>query len=498
MIDNNTTDLKHDYKVSVIRTSESHLSESEAYDEESIILSHKLPKKLKWKIDFMIMPFFMTTYFLQFLDKTLLNYAGIMGIKKNLKGNEFSNLGTIFYVSYIAAEPIAAYIIQKVPAGKFLGINIACWGIVVACHAATKTYAGLMIVRVLLGIFEAPVAPCLIIISSKWWTKPEQSRRTFFWYSQTGYAKFVGSLMSFGFQHVHNTSIASWQIMFMFMGILTFIVGLLSFFLLPDNPLKCKFLDNDEKSNILNHIKENQTGFEERTYKFYQVKEMLLEPESWIIFLIIIFSTTDGGGLNTFSSQIMKTFGFSSEISALVQLPLGFVSIISTFLCCYIPSYTGERSLMMALVTIPTILGAGLYMGLPNTNKVGKLFGVYLLDFNGAIIASIYAWNSANTSGYTKKNARNAMTLIAFCIGNLIGPQIFQSKDSPDYKPAKIILCVFLACAFVCSIILRFVVIRRNKRRDMITATYTEAERNKDVLMLDLTDGENLNFRYAY
>ncbi|KAG0675624.1 hypothetical protein C6P40_001527 [Pichia californica] len=494
------TDLKQEFDVTVTSATEGDQTSSLSNynNTESIIRSHKLPRKLKWKIDLMIMPFFMITYFLQFLDKTLLNYAGIMGIKKHLHGNDFSNLGTIFYVSYIATEPFAAYIIQKVPAGKFLGFNIACWGIVVACHAATTSYAGLMIVRVLLGIFEAPVAPCLIIISSKWWTKPEQSRRTFFWYSQTGYAKFVGSVMSFGFQHVHNTSIASWQIMFMFMGILTFIVGILTFLLLPDNPLHCKFLKDDEKHDVIEHIKENQTGFEDRTYKFYQVKEMLLEPESWIMFFIIIFATTDGGGLNTFSSQIMKSFGFSSEISSLVQLPLGLVSILSTFFCCYVPSYTGERALWMAIVTVPTILGAGLYIGLPNTNKVGKLFGVYLLDFNGAFIASVYAWNAANTSGYTKKNARNAMTLIAFCIGNLIGPQIFQSKDAPDYIPAKIILVVFLACSFVGSILLRFVVIRENKRRDVLTADYTEEEKNKDVLMLDLTDRENLNFRYSY
>ncbi|KAG0682033.1 hypothetical protein C6P40_001384 [Pichia californica] len=493
-----TSDLKQDINISIAEVSESNLNPVNNIDNEKLIHSHKLSKKLKWKVNLMILPFFMVTYFLQFLDKTLLNYASIMGIKKNLVGNEFSNLGTIFYVSYIAAEPFSAFIIQKIPAGRFLGFSITCWGIVVACHAATTSYVGLMIVRVLLGIFEAPVAPCLIIISSKWFTKPEQARRTFFWYAQTGIAQIVGSLMSFGFQHVHHTKIASWQIMFIFMGAITVIVGILVFILLPDNPLECKFLSEDEKMEVVEHIKENQTGIEDRSYKFHQVKELLLEKETWVMFFIIILSATNGGGLTVFSSQIMKTFGFSNEISALVQMPGAFFLIASTFVCCYLPSYTGQRSLMIAAVTIPTILGAALYMGLPNSNKVGKLFGVYLLNFNGAVIASIYAWNSANTAGYTKKNARNAMTLIAFCIGNIIGPQIFRAEDAPLYKPAKIIILAFLAAAFVLSIILRYFVRSENKRRDILTANYTEEEKNKDVLMLDLTDRENLNFRYAY
>lgn len=90
------------------------------------------------------------------------------------------------------------------------------------------------------------------------------------------------------------------------------------------------------------------------------------------------------------------------------------------------------------------------------------------------------------------------MTLMAFCIGNLIGPQLFQAKDAPEYVPAKIVLLVFLSLACVLSICLRFVVRHENKRRDRLTEGYTEEEKNKDVLLLDLTDRENLNFRYAY
>jgi MFS family permease len=184
---------------------------------EAGVVLPTIGKKLRWKIDLHIMPILMIVYFLQYLDKTLLNYAAVMGIKTNLQGNEYNNLGTIFYVGYIVAEPITAYLMQRLPIGKYLGINITCWGILVACHAACKDYTSLMIVRALLGVFEACVAPSLILITGMWWTKPEQSRRTGLWYMQIGVAQIVGAGLSYGFQQVVSTKLANWQILFLFM-----------------------------------------------------------------------------------------------------------------------------------------------------------------------------------------------------------------------------------------------------------------------------------------
>jgi len=53
-------------------------------------------RALRRKIDMRIMPLLCFVYFLQYLDKTLLNYASVMGVKDHLKGNEYNNLGTMY------------------------------------------------------------------------------------------------------------------------------------------------------------------------------------------------------------------------------------------------------------------------------------------------------------------------------------------------------------------------------------------------------------------
>jgi hypothetical protein len=138
----------------------------------------------------------------------------------------------------------------------------------------------------------------------------------------------------------------------------------------------------------------------------------------------------------------------------------------------------------------------GISSGLSDSHKVGKLFGVYLLNSCPAMLPIIYTWNSANTSGYTKRAMRNAMTLIAFCIGNLIGPQMFQTKDEPGYNPAKIALIVTMSMVVVFALLLQQLVVWENRKRDQENETGAVSIENYEFM--DFTDIENRKFRYVY
>ncbi|KAK9319179.1 major facilitator superfamily domain-containing protein [Lipomyces orientalis] len=458
-------------------------------------------RSLRWKIDLRLMPILCTIYFLQYLDKTLLNYAAVMGIRANLTSSQYSNLGTIFYVGYIVSEPITSYLMQRFPLGKYLGINVVLWGIVVACHAACRTYAPLMVIRVLLGVFEACVAPALVLITGMWWTKPEQSRRTGLWYMQIGVAQIVGAAISYGFQHVNSTKIANWQILFLFMakqGCLTVLIGLATIYFLPDNPMSAKFLSRGEKVLAIEHVRKNQTGVENKDFKWAHVRELLFkDAQTWPLFFITVLAMIDNGAVSNFSSIIISTFGYSNQRTTIIQMPSGAVSIIATVFATYLVAAVGERSLFVAIITVPSVIGAGLLLGLPAHLKVGKLFGVYLLNFCPAMLPIIYSWGAANTAGYTKRAMRNALTLVAFCIGNIIGPQMFKAKDAPSYSPAKIALIVTMSLVIVFAVALRQLVLWQNKKRDQEIAEigFNKAE---NFEFLDMTDIENREFRYSH
>jgi hypothetical protein len=60
-------------------------------------------KSIVRRIDFFILPLFLITQTIQYLDKTALNYAKVFGMEKamHLKGQEFSLAASIFYIGYM-------------------------------------------------------------------------------------------------------------------------------------------------------------------------------------------------------------------------------------------------------------------------------------------------------------------------------------------------------------------------------------------------------------
>ena len=75
---------------------------------------------------------------------------------------------------------------------------------------------------------------------------------------------------------------------------------------------------------------------------------------------------------------------------------------------------------------------------LPTSNKSGILAGIYLVNAVVAPLTIFYAWTAANFAGATKRAFAAALVSGSFSLGNIIGPQTFQARDAPEYRPAKL------------------------------------------------------------
>jgi len=180
------------------------------------------------------------------------------------------------------------YLLQKVPVAKWLAANVFLWGVATACTAAAFNYKSLLAARIFLGIFEAAIAPCLMLISSQWYTKSEQAPRFSIWYCGLGVGQIIGGLISYGFQHVQHPTFAGWKMMFIVLGIVTSLIGIATYFILPDTPMQAKFLTEAEKTALLNHVAVNQTGIENHHFKWSHVKEIVLDIQIWLMVLLTV------------------------------------------------------------------------------------------------------------------------------------------------------------------------------------------------------------------
>ena len=64
---------------------------------------------------------------------------------------------------------------QRLPFGRFMGGTIFTWAIVILLHCVCTTYASLMVIRFLLGAFEAVIVPAIEITLGMFFTRTQQS-----------------------------------------------------------------------------------------------------------------------------------------------------------------------------------------------------------------------------------------------------------------------------------------------------------------------------------
>ena len=100
----------------------------------------------------------------------------------------------------------------------------------------------------------------------------------------------------------------------------------------------------------------------------------------------------------------------------------------------------------------------------------------------------------SNTLGYTKKTTVNGIVFTTLAVAFLVGPQIF--RDSPYYPKAKDAVIGLWVLALLLLVALWALNTRENKRRDKLQAE-GRVQHPEGVEFLDLTDKENLNFRYV-
>jgi MFS family permease len=219
-----------------------------------------------------------------------------------------------------------------VPAAKWLGLNVILWGVATACGAAAHSYRTLLASRIFLGIFEATIAPSLLLISSQWYTKQESAPRFSFWYLGLGIGQIVGGAVSYGFQHVVDADLSGWRIMFITLGCLTVVIGIATILFLPDTPMKASWLSDDEKVALLKHVSVNQTGIDNKKFRFKEIIEALMDPQLYMLLLAVVLLSVSSGVVTTYSATLIRNLGYTPKKAALMNMPSGAVSIFFTLL----------------------------------------------------------------------------------------------------------------------------------------------------------------------
>ncbi|QRW17894.1 major facilitator superfamily transporter [Rhizoctonia solani] len=431
--------------------------------------------KLRKKIDRHLLPLMMIRVILGTIyGQDTLGSSAILGIRADthLDANHktWSTCTGLSSISPTSCSSTLKIGLQRFPVGKWMAANITCWGIALIMHAACKNFGGLMACRIVLGICEGSITAGFMIVTSMFYTRKEQSIRVGYWFLMNGTAQIISGFLALG-----------------------------SYILIP--MATAWFLTTEERAMAIERIKVNQTGVKQSL----EERPALTDPKTW---LFALFSCLDNipNSLTNQRSIIVNSFGFSTLQTTLLGCVDGVIEIVTIWTGVTLAvKWEDSRAYVAVLYFIPNVLGSILVNVLPWSNKIGLLFSVWITGVGTTGFVLSLGW---------------AIMLSAYCVGNLVGPQMWQERYKPRLSISPLLctgtvfhgLSSLSATSSVPSFFSSFVSsFTREQERDAEPKTEeeddayieetlqdgTKVERKVDKAFLDLTDIQNRDFRYV-
>ncbi|RAH63555.1 vitamin H transporter [Aspergillus piperis CBS 112811] len=487
------------------------------------LLSPEEDRRIFRKIDICLLPLMSISYMLQFLDKQALSFTSILDLPGDLhlSGDEFAWASGIYYFGYMVAACPAAMLMVRWHVGKTIAISICIWGVILTVTAACDSAAGLLVERFFLGAAESAIAPGLSVIVAMWYKRSEQPLRQAAWFIGNSFAGITGGLIAYGIGHIQ--SMAPWKVVFLLFGSLTVAWSICFIFLMPDTPMQAWFMNDEDRLKAVTRVRMNMTGIKSSEFKRTQCIEAFLDVKTWILCAITFFGQVPNGALTTVSYQlpsphimylaypeltntkfgtiVVNGLGFSTFNSLLLQASCYLAMLIAVLISTAGSSYyTDTRTYWMVWNLCLATIGTALIRELPAHLMWGRFAGKLLMTSAAANFPLTMSLSSGNVAGFTKKMTVNTAILISFCVGNIVGPQLFFEDQALTYTTGFLAIMVCYAVGIILCGGARFYLVWENRRRDGVYPPFHGNEEvDGDIAgMLDKTDKEIPQFRYVY
>ncbi|POR37076.1 Putative transporter [Tolypocladium paradoxum] len=426
---------------------------------EQVQLTEEDSRRICRKTDRVILAILVWVYFLQILDKSVLGYGATYGLKTdtNLTGNQYSLVGSIAPIAQLAWQPFSSYLIVKVPHRILMPTLCLGWGIAQAAMAACHNFGGLMAARFFLGLFEAGCLPLFSIITSQWYRRAEQPIRVAAWYGTNGCATIVAAALSYGLGHIKSDLLKEWQIIFLFVGLITIVSAPFVYWKLDNDIPSARFLTEEEKAQAVERLRANQTGTGSREFKWKHLVEAALEPKTYLWIGMALLLNVGASVTNTFGPLILNGLVSDKYQTSLLTMPFGALQVIVILSASWLAQKAKLKGAILAIFVLPVVAGlAVLYsVNRDHSAQAPLLVGYYLLAFLFGGNPLIVTWIVGNTGGTTKKSAIMSVYNAASSAGNIIGPLLFNDKDAPTYKPG-LRACLALFVTLVAVVLIQW------------------------------------------
>ncbi|KAJ7460695.1 major facilitator superfamily domain-containing protein [Mycena latifolia] len=415
----------------------------------------ELNSTVRRKIDLRLMPLVTVLYLCCFLDRSNLGNARIAGMAVDLEltGMRYQLAAAVFFIPYSLLEIPCNIMLKLLRPSVWIASITLAWGIVMMSMAFVKTWQGLLIARLFLGIAESGLAPALGFITTLWYRRHQQARPIACYFSAATLAGAFGGLLAFCIEKMNGIGgLHGWSWIFLLEGLLTVFIALVAFRAMLDYPSTATFLTPAEREHLMDVLRRDTAG-EPSHFETKFVWDTLRNPKSWLQTIIYIGLTIPVYSFTLFLPTIIHALGFSATHAQLLTIPPYAAACISTIACGALSDRARTRGPFIMALSLLGIVG---YTLLLVTDPVARP----VVAYTGCMVAAVgifaaipltLAWSAGNAGGSLNKAVIFALTGMVGNLGGVCASFVYRTEDTPRFRVGHSVAIGFLCLTFVGS-----------------------------------------------
>ena len=278
-----------------------------------------LYRKITWKL----IPFLCICYLAAYLDRINIGFAKLQMLDQlHLSETAFGLGAGLFFVGYILFEVPSNLVLEKVGAKIWIARIMITWGLLSACTMLVTSSTQFYILRFLLGAAEAGFLPGVLFYLTTWFPTYRRGRIIALFMIGLPLSSVIGGPLSGWIMGSfdHAAGLRGWQWLFVVEAVPSVLLGILTFWALPNNHTEAKWLDDTEKSLLESELRLDDVDGKDSKHSFrdgfFNIKVWML---GGIDFSILLSAYAMGFWMPTFirNAGVVDTF----HIGVLTALP---------------------------------------------------------------------------------------------------------------------------------------------------------------------------------
>lgn len=354
-----------------------------------------------------------------------------------------------------------------VPAHIYVTAIVLSWGIIASLQSIATSFAGLLVLRTLLGIGEAGFTGIPFYLSF-FFKREELALRTGYFISAAPLATSIASTLAWVIIKIGKSSpIASWRLLFLIEGFPSVIVAVVAWHTIPDSPSTASYLTRREKKVArLRLRKERHPSAPSKSgLNIREMMETITDPKAYLTAVMFFCTNMAFSSMPVFLPTIIHEMGHSVLISQALSAPPYLVSFILVILTAYLSDRWQNRSYFVIFHALLSAIGYGFMAvaGARGWSNWWRYAGIYPAAIGFfSVITIIITWTINNQDSESKQGTGFAMLQLIGQCGPLVGTRLYPAEQAPLYTRGMCACAGSMVFAAVLALMLRWYLRRKN------------------------------------